>query len=114
VPGGHLGGQHRAETAEKRRDARVAREYEVALPHELTPAQRVELVRAFAGELANRYGVAVNFTLHRPHRERESTKTGQLQVNFDRINQPRRFCSSWAMLVYEDGAAALDADRFVL
>jgi ATP-dependent exoDNAse (exonuclease V) alpha subunit len=58
-----------AEAAEKRKDARVAREYEVALPHELTRAQRVELVRSFAGELANRYGVAVDFAIHRPHRE---------------------------------------------
>lgn len=57
-----------AEVAEKRKDARVAREYEVALPHELTKAQRVELVRSFAGEVANRYGVAVDFALHRPHR----------------------------------------------
>ena len=37
-----------AEVAEKRRDSRVAREYEVAVPHELTKAQRVELVREFS------------------------------------------------------------------
>jgi MobA/MobL family len=29
-----------AEIAEKRRDSRAAREYEVAVPHELTKAQR--------------------------------------------------------------------------
>ena len=58
-----------AESAEKRKDARVAREYEVAVPHELTRAQRVELVRAFSADLANRYGVAVDFALHKPHRE---------------------------------------------
>jgi hypothetical protein len=57
-----------AESAEKRKDARVAREYELALPHEMTRGQRVELVRGFAGELANRYGVAVDFAIHRPHR----------------------------------------------
>jgi hypothetical protein len=57
-----------AETAEKRRDARVAREYEVALPHELNRDQRVELVRAFSADLANRYGVAVDFAIHAPHR----------------------------------------------
>ena len=57
-----------AEIAEVRKDARVAREYEVALPHELNRGQRVELVRAFAGELANRYGVAVDFSIHLPHR----------------------------------------------
>src|ERR1035438_6922421 len=57
-----------AEMAEKRKDSRVAREYEVALPHELKAEQRVELVRAFAAELANRYGVAVDFAIHKPHR----------------------------------------------
>lgn len=58
-----------AELAEKRKDARVAREYEVALPHELTREQRTELVRAFSQELANRYGNAVDFSIHAPHRD---------------------------------------------
>ena len=57
-----------AEGAEKRKDARVAREWEVALPHELSKTQRVELAKEFAGELANRYGCAVDVALHRPHR----------------------------------------------
>jgi ATP-dependent exoDNAse (exonuclease V) alpha subunit len=57
-----------AEIAEVRKDARVAREYEVALPHELNRGQRVDLVRAFSAELANRYGVAVDFSIHAPHR----------------------------------------------
>jgi len=58
-----------AESVERRKDARVAREYEVALPHELDPAQRLALVRDFARELATRYEVAVDFAIHRPHRE---------------------------------------------
>ena len=57
-----------AEIAEKRKDARVAREYEVALPHELKREQRVALVREFSMELANRFGVAVDFSIHLPHR----------------------------------------------
>lgn len=57
-----------AEIAEKRKDARVAREYEVALPHELTREQRVKLVQAFSTEIANRYGVVVDFAIHAPHR----------------------------------------------
>ena len=55
-----------AERAEKRSDARIAREFEVALPHELTPDQRLALTRAFALHLANRYGAAVDFAIHRP------------------------------------------------
>lgn len=57
-----------AEAAEKRKDSRVAREYEVGVPHELTKGQRIALVRAYAADLANRYGVAVDFALHKPHR----------------------------------------------
>ena len=56
-----------AEAAEKRKDARVAREIEVALPHELTAEQRLELTREFAHDLADRYGVAVDFAIHSPH-----------------------------------------------
>lgn len=58
-----------AEVAENRKDARVAREYEVALPHELTKQQRLELTRRLATELANRFGCAVDFSIHKPHRD---------------------------------------------
>ncbi len=56
-----------AEFAEKRKDARVAREFEIALPHELSPEQRLEATRDFARELANRYGAAIDFAIHSPH-----------------------------------------------
>jgi len=56
-----------AEAAENRKDARVAREFEIALPHELTAEQRLELTREFAQDLANRYGGAVDFAIHQPH-----------------------------------------------
>jgi Ti-type conjugative transfer relaxase TraA len=58
-----------AEFSENRKDARVAREFEIGLPHELSKEQRLELTREFAAELANRYGAAVDFTIHRPHEE---------------------------------------------
>ncbi len=57
------------EHAEKRRDARVAREFEIALPHELTSEQRLSLTRDFARDLANRYDAAVDFAIHQPHTE---------------------------------------------
>jgi Ti-type conjugative transfer relaxase TraA len=57
-----------AEAAEKRVDARVAREFEIALPHELTAAQREELCREFARGLADRYGAAVDFAIHSPQK----------------------------------------------
>jgi Ti-type conjugative transfer relaxase TraA len=56
-----------AEKAENRKDARVAREFEIALPHELTAEQRLGATQAFAQDLANRYGAAVDFAIHAPH-----------------------------------------------
>ena len=56
-----------AEFAEKRKDARVAREFETALPHELSAEQRLEAAREMAQELADRYGAAVDFAIHAPH-----------------------------------------------
>jgi ATP-dependent exoDNAse (exonuclease V) alpha subunit len=55
-----------AESAENRKNARVAREYLVALPVELSPPRRLELVRAFSQELADRYGFAVDLAIHAP------------------------------------------------
>jgi Ti-type conjugative transfer relaxase TraA len=54
------------EFAEKRRDARLAREFEIALPHELNVDQQLALVRAFAHDLADRHGAAVDFAIHVP------------------------------------------------
>ena len=56
-----------AEFAEKRKDARVAREFEIALPHELSAEERLEAARVMAQELADRYGAAVDFAIHAPH-----------------------------------------------
>jgi ATP-dependent exoDNAse (exonuclease V) alpha subunit len=55
-----------AESAETRKNARVAREYLVALPIELLPPQRLELVRGFSQELSDRYGFAVDLAIHAP------------------------------------------------
>src|SRR5258708_15398808 len=47
-------------------NARVAREYLVALPVELSPPQRLGLVRGVSQELSDRYGFAVDFAIHAP------------------------------------------------
>lgn len=57
---------NRAEAAERQRNARVAREYTVALPHELSSDARRALARDFAQHLANRYGTAVDLAVHGP------------------------------------------------
>jgi len=69
-----------AEAAERRKDARTAREWVLAIPAELVPKdQRTrdlitgspdrELVREFAQALAERYGVAVDVAIHAPDRQ---------------------------------------------
>ena len=55
-----------AESAETRRNARVAREYLVALPVELSAERRLDLVRGFSQELVERYGFAVDVAIHAP------------------------------------------------
>ena len=55
-----------AEAAEHRSNARVAREYLVALPVELDIEDRVGLARNFAQELADRYRFAVDVAVHAP------------------------------------------------
>lgn len=51
------------ERAEKRRDARLAKEIEVALPRELDPSRQRHLVEAFAHGLAES-GVVVDVSIH--------------------------------------------------
>jgi hypothetical protein len=55
-----------AERAEKRKDARLAREIEVALPHEMTDRQREFLVKDFVREQFTRKGVAADVAIHAP------------------------------------------------
>jgi len=58
-----------AEKAERRKDACVAREYEVALPAELSAEGRRQLALDFAKEMADREGCAVDVAIHEPGRE---------------------------------------------
>lgn len=58
-----------AEAAENRKNSTVAREYELALPTELSPSDHIAIARAFAQELVDAYGVAADIAIHAPHRE---------------------------------------------
>jgi len=53
-----------AEFAEDRHDSRVARDYMMILPQQMTPPQRREVVYRFAQTLADRYGNAIDVALH--------------------------------------------------
>ncbi len=60
---------NRVEESETRKNSQVAREVRVALPAELTHAQRVELVRDFAQEQFVDRGMIADIALHAPGRE---------------------------------------------
>lgn len=53
-----------AESAENRRDARTAREYEVALPHDLPESEAIACAHRFAAGLVKRYGCAADIAIH--------------------------------------------------
>lgn len=55
-----------AEAAETRRNSTVAREFEVALPHELTDERRSNLAEAIGKALVGRYGFALQASIHSP------------------------------------------------
>jgi ATP-dependent exoDNAse (exonuclease V) alpha subunit len=55
-----------AEQGEARKDARVAREYQLGLRHELSVTERIELARRWGRFLVERYGNAVDLTVHAP------------------------------------------------
>lgn len=57
---------NKAEQAENRKDARVAREWLVNLPYELSEKEREELAHRFSQELADRYGVIADCAIHKP------------------------------------------------
>jgi len=60
---------NRVEESETRKNSQVAREVRVALPAELTHAQRVELVRDFAQEQFVGRGMIADIALHAPGRD---------------------------------------------
>lgn len=55
-----------AEQAEKHPRAIVAREVVLALPHELSPSGRQEIVQRFAQFLHDRHGIGVDWNIHAP------------------------------------------------
>ncbi len=56
------------ETGERRKDAQLARHVVLALPHELTPPRRVELVHGFIAAAFVRAGMVADIAIHAPDR----------------------------------------------
>ncbi len=61
-----------AEVAEVRKNSTVAREFEIALPSELSGEARRALAVDFAKEIVGRHGCAVDVAIHEPGREGDS------------------------------------------
>jgi ATP-dependent exoDNAse (exonuclease V) alpha subunit len=59
---------NRAELAERRKDAQVAREVRVALPHELDRKQHAELVKHFVEDAFVKRGMVADVAIHYPDR----------------------------------------------
>ena len=57
------------EKAEKRRDAQLAREILVSLPHELTHEQRTELVRGYVQNQFVEHGMVADIAIHEPNKD---------------------------------------------
>jgi MobA/MobL family len=57
------------ETAEKRKDARTAREMVIALPHEMTDRQRADLLKDYINDNFTSQGMVAIFAIHEPDRE---------------------------------------------
>lgn len=60
---------NRAEAAETRKNSTVAREYELALPSELSPADQEALARQFAQTVVDRFGVVADVAIHKPGKD---------------------------------------------
>lgn len=55
-----------AEMHERRSNACVAREWQLGLPHELTPSGRIELARRWGHFIIERYGNVADLSIHAP------------------------------------------------
>ena len=83
---------NKAETAERRRNAVVAREVQVAIPRELSPDSQIALAVAFATFLRETHGVAVDVAVHNPRaRDGESQPHAHLLMTTRRVSHDGSF-----------------------
>ena len=76
-----------AEQSETRKNSTVAREFEVALPAELTLEEREALAHDFTRALVRKYGFAADCAIHSPHsKENQNPRKNQALVNGDSRN----------------------------
>ena len=62
------------EKVENRKNSQLAREFEIAFPHELNKQERQELLNDLCQEIIKRHGVVVDAAIHAPHTANGSDK----------------------------------------
>lgn len=75
------------ERAEKRKNSTVAREFEVALPCELSKEQRIALVADFARQIVDRHGCAVDACLHDDKRNKTPNHHAHIMLTTRKLEQ---------------------------
>ena len=93
-----------AESAEVRRDARTAREYLVALPAELSPQARINLVAGFSFGLVERGSVTRSTSRFMPPPRLSGQRSAQLSRTPARNHAPGHFHRGWAPRLPSNGA----------
>lgn len=81
-----------AEQAETRKNSTVAREFEIALPHELSPSAQKALAIAFAREIVNFHGCAADVCIHAPSGKGDARNTHAHILLTTRILDSNGFC----------------------
>ncbi|WP_369695454.1 MobQ family relaxase [Jiella marina] len=71
---------NRIEAVERRKDAQLAREVNMALPHELTPEARLELVRDYIRVEFVARGMVADFAIHEPVPEKGDSRNVHVHV----------------------------------
>jgi hypothetical protein len=103
-----------AEDSETRRNSVTAREWELALPSEISAEDRSQITREFAQELVDRYGVAVDVAIHAPHREGDQRNHHAHVLTSTRRLEPEGFTDKTRVLdAAKTGGAEIDQMRGV-
>ena len=83
-----------AEAAERRGDATIARNYIIALPHELTDEQRRYAIQDFVKENFTRKGYAADLNIHAPDKDGDNRNYHAHILVTDRRLEPEGFAAN--------------------
>ena len=76
------------ERAEKRKDARLAREIVIALPNELSPDEHINLVREYVGDSFVSHGMIADVAIHSGHRAAHDKDPSDIEAEHDIMISP--------------------------